>query len=195
MDPEAQDPRTHHPPSRGPTEPRGPGSGKQPPGVSQPTPKHPAADTENHKYTSGQRLQPLAGGVAGRKLIQEREQFKTQPAAKKNNKKKQNRHTQSQSPTPTLMHTHKITHTQRKDKSQETFWHRWVVLCEAGPGREEPALGPACRAPPWWPCTPHVGQGRLGCSPPLCEGTRTLVVEPPPPPFFPDDEVFGQVSM
>ncbi|MED6269764.1 hypothetical protein CHARACLAT_002971 [Characodon lateralis] len=83
MDPEAQDPGTHYPPSRGPTEPRGPGPGKQPPGVSQPTPKHPAADIENHKYTSRQRLQPPAGGVAGRKLIQEREQFKTQPVAKK----------------------------------------------------------------------------------------------------------------
>ncbi|MEQ2308812.1 hypothetical protein AMECASPLE_032116 [Ameca splendens] len=42
------------PPSRGPAEPRGPGPGKQPPGVSQHTPKHPALDTENHKYTSGQ---------------------------------------------------------------------------------------------------------------------------------------------
>ncbi|MEQ2165920.1 hypothetical protein GOODEAATRI_022147 [Goodea atripinnis] len=91
MDPEAQDPGTHHPPSRGPTEPRGPGPGKQPPGVSQPTSKHLAADTENHQYTSGQRLQPPARGVAGRKLIQEMEQFKTQPVAKKT--KKKNRHT------------------------------------------------------------------------------------------------------
>ncbi|MEQ2241382.1 hypothetical protein ILYODFUR_024726 [Ilyodon furcidens] len=31
------------------------------------TPKHPALDSENHKYTSGQRPQPLAGSVAGRK--------------------------------------------------------------------------------------------------------------------------------
>ncbi|MED6262681.1 hypothetical protein ATANTOWER_023929 [Ataeniobius toweri] len=31
-------------PSRGPTEPRGPGPGKQPLGVSQHTPKHPAPD-------------------------------------------------------------------------------------------------------------------------------------------------------
>ncbi|KAK5611434.1 hypothetical protein CRENBAI_016904 [Crenichthys baileyi] len=39
------------PPSRGLTEPRGPGPGKQPPGVSQHTPKHSAPDTENHKAT------------------------------------------------------------------------------------------------------------------------------------------------
>ncbi|MED6256169.1 hypothetical protein ATANTOWER_021215 [Ataeniobius toweri] len=94
MDPEAQDPGTHHPPSRGQTEPRGQGPGKQPPGVSQHTPKHPAPDTENHKYTSGQRLQPPAGGVAGRKLIQEREQSKTQPVAKKIKKNKKNTGTQ-----------------------------------------------------------------------------------------------------
>ncbi|KAK5609581.1 hypothetical protein CRENBAI_004454 [Crenichthys baileyi] len=67
MDPETQDPGTHHPQGRGPTEPKGPGPGRQPPGVSQHTPKHPAPDTENHKYTSGQRLQPPAGRVVGRK--------------------------------------------------------------------------------------------------------------------------------
>ncbi|XP_047241089.1 extensin-like [Girardinichthys multiradiatus] len=48
MDTEAQDPGTHHPPSRGPTEPRGPGPGKQPPVVSHHKPKHPSPDTENH---------------------------------------------------------------------------------------------------------------------------------------------------
>ncbi|KAK5605745.1 hypothetical protein CRENBAI_006744, partial [Crenichthys baileyi] len=47
-DPENRDPGTYHSPSRGPTEPRGPGPGKQPLGVSQYTPKHPAPDTENH---------------------------------------------------------------------------------------------------------------------------------------------------
>ncbi|MEQ2311118.1 hypothetical protein AMECASPLE_016372 [Ameca splendens] len=55
------------PPSRGPTEPGGPGPGKQPPGVSWHAPKHPAPDTKNHQYTSGQRHQPPAGSVAGRK--------------------------------------------------------------------------------------------------------------------------------
>ncbi|MEQ2250190.1 hypothetical protein ILYODFUR_037221 [Ilyodon furcidens] len=63
MDPETRDPGTYHSPSRSPTEPSGPGSGKQPPGVSQHTPKHPAPDTENHKYTGRQRYQPPAGSV------------------------------------------------------------------------------------------------------------------------------------
>ncbi|KAK5615162.1 hypothetical protein CRENBAI_004960, partial [Crenichthys baileyi] len=57
------------PKAEAPTEPRGPGPGRQPPGVSQHTPKHPAPDTENHKYTSGQRLQQPAGRVAGRKQL------------------------------------------------------------------------------------------------------------------------------
>ncbi|MED6285341.1 hypothetical protein CHARACLAT_028314 [Characodon lateralis] len=61
MDPETQDPGTYHSTSRGPTVPNGPGPGKQPPGVSRHTPKHPAPDTKNHKYTSGQRHQPLTG--------------------------------------------------------------------------------------------------------------------------------------
>ncbi|KAK5598901.1 hypothetical protein CRENBAI_002110 [Crenichthys baileyi] len=102
IDPETQDPGTYH--SRASlTEPRGPGPGKQPLGVSQHTPKHPALDTEDHKYTGRQRLQPPAGSVVGRKqvphlmggpkLIQEREQPKTQPDTK-------NRHTQSQSHIP-----------------------------------------------------------------------------------------------
>ncbi|MEQ2241796.1 hypothetical protein ILYODFUR_029015 [Ilyodon furcidens] len=60
-------PRNISLPSRGPTEPRGPGPSKQPPGVSQRTPKHPAPDTENHKYNSGQRHQPPVGSVPGRK--------------------------------------------------------------------------------------------------------------------------------
>ncbi|MEQ2216791.1 hypothetical protein XENOCAPTIV_022345 [Xenoophorus captivus] len=51
------------PPSRGPTKPRG----KHPLGVSRHTPKHLALDTENHQYTSGQRHQPPAVSVAGRK--------------------------------------------------------------------------------------------------------------------------------
>ncbi|MEQ2256674.1 hypothetical protein ILYODFUR_026456 [Ilyodon furcidens] len=112
MDPEIRDPGTYHAPSRGPTEPRCPGSGKQPPGVSQHTPKHPAPDTKNHKYTGGQRYQPLwRGGNRphirwGPKLIQEREQPKTQPDTN-------NRHTQSH--IPTLMHTHKNTHTHTAD--------------------------------------------------------------------------------
>ncbi|MEQ2292616.1 hypothetical protein AMECASPLE_024839 [Ameca splendens] len=38
MDPEIQDPGTYHFPSRCPTEPRGPGPSKQPPGVNQHTP-------------------------------------------------------------------------------------------------------------------------------------------------------------
>ncbi|MEQ2222607.1 hypothetical protein ILYODFUR_028076 [Ilyodon furcidens] len=58
MDPETQDPGTYHSPSRTPTEPRGPGPGKRPPGVSRCTPKHPAPNAENHKYTGGQRHQP-----------------------------------------------------------------------------------------------------------------------------------------
>ncbi|KAK5610760.1 hypothetical protein CRENBAI_026867 [Crenichthys baileyi] len=53
MDPENQDPGTRHPQDRGPTEPRGPGPGRQPPGVSQYTPKHPAPDTENHNKERG----------------------------------------------------------------------------------------------------------------------------------------------
>ncbi|MEQ2220911.1 hypothetical protein ILYODFUR_010414 [Ilyodon furcidens] len=64
MDPETRDPRAYHSPSRAPAEPRGPGPGKQPPRVSQHTPKHPAPDTEKHKYTGGQRYQPPAGSVA-----------------------------------------------------------------------------------------------------------------------------------
>ncbi|KAK5617972.1 hypothetical protein CRENBAI_023972 [Crenichthys baileyi] len=64
MDPETQDPGTHHSPSRGPREPRDPGPGKQPPRVTRHTPKHPAPDTENHKYTSGQRHQPPAGATS-----------------------------------------------------------------------------------------------------------------------------------
>ncbi|MEQ2285726.1 hypothetical protein AMECASPLE_034941 [Ameca splendens] len=55
MDPETQDPGTYHSPSRRSTEPRGPGLGKQPRGVSQHTPKYTAPDTKNHKYTSRQR--------------------------------------------------------------------------------------------------------------------------------------------
>ncbi|KAK5603552.1 hypothetical protein CRENBAI_005011 [Crenichthys baileyi] len=55
MDPETRDSGSHHSPSRGPTE--------QLPRVSKRTPKHPAPDTENHKYTSVQRHQPLAGSV------------------------------------------------------------------------------------------------------------------------------------
>ncbi|MEQ2280605.1 hypothetical protein AMECASPLE_021659 [Ameca splendens] len=54
--------------------------------------------------------------MRGPRLVQEREQSKTQPATKKN------KHSQSQSPTPTLMHTHKITRTQRKDKQQWTSY-------------------------------------------------------------------------
>ncbi|MED6278489.1 hypothetical protein CHARACLAT_024443 [Characodon lateralis] len=45
IDPETRDTGTYHSPSRGPTKPRGPGPGKQPPGVSQHTPKHTALDT------------------------------------------------------------------------------------------------------------------------------------------------------
>ncbi|MED6253092.1 hypothetical protein ATANTOWER_022229 [Ataeniobius toweri] len=64
MDPETRDPGTYHSPSRGPTEPRDPGPGKQPSGVSRHTPKHHGLDTENHKYTSGQRHQPPVDIVA-----------------------------------------------------------------------------------------------------------------------------------
>ncbi|MEQ2309075.1 hypothetical protein AMECASPLE_034942 [Ameca splendens] len=67
MDPETRDSWTYHSPNRGPTEPRGPGPSKQPPGVSQHTPKHPAPDSKNHKYTGGQRRQPPAGCMARRK--------------------------------------------------------------------------------------------------------------------------------
>ncbi|MEQ2238903.1 hypothetical protein ILYODFUR_038111 [Ilyodon furcidens] len=63
MDPETRDPVAHHPPNRGQTEPRG----KHPLGVSRHIPKHLALDTENHQYTSGQRHQPPAVSVAGRK--------------------------------------------------------------------------------------------------------------------------------
>ncbi|MEQ2292493.1 hypothetical protein AMECASPLE_023647 [Ameca splendens] len=66
MDPETQDPRTHHS-SRGPTEARGPGPGRQPPGVSWHTPQHPAPNNKNHTYTSGQRHQPPTRSVARRK--------------------------------------------------------------------------------------------------------------------------------
>ncbi|MEQ2241646.1 hypothetical protein ILYODFUR_027450 [Ilyodon furcidens] len=66
MDPDTRDPGTYHSPSGSLTEPRGPGPRKQPPGVSQHTPMHPALDTENHKYTVRQRYQPPAGSVAGR---------------------------------------------------------------------------------------------------------------------------------
>ncbi|MEQ2288392.1 hypothetical protein AMECASPLE_022093, partial [Ameca splendens] len=67
----------------------------------------------NHKYTAGRdtnhRQVVWRGGNRphirwGSKLIQERKQPKTQPDTK-------NRHTQSQSHIPTLMHTHKTTHT------------------------------------------------------------------------------------
>ncbi|KAK5610761.1 hypothetical protein CRENBAI_026869 [Crenichthys baileyi] len=63
MDSETRDLGTHHSPSRGPTEPRGPGPSKQPLGLSRHKPKHPTPDTENHKFTSGQRYQPRAGSV------------------------------------------------------------------------------------------------------------------------------------
>ncbi|MEQ2310397.1 hypothetical protein AMECASPLE_008441, partial [Ameca splendens] len=63
MDSETRDPGTYHSASRGPTEPRGPGPGKKPPRVSQHTPKYPAPDTKNHKYTSGQRHQPPADSI------------------------------------------------------------------------------------------------------------------------------------
>ncbi|MEQ2280716.1 hypothetical protein AMECASPLE_022767 [Ameca splendens] len=43
------DPEAHHPPSRGPTQPGGPGPGKHPLGLSRHTPKHPALDTEDHQ--------------------------------------------------------------------------------------------------------------------------------------------------
>ncbi|MED6259650.1 hypothetical protein ATANTOWER_027220 [Ataeniobius toweri] len=43
------EPEAHHPPSRGPTQPGGPGPGKQPLGVSRHAPKHPAPDTEDHQ--------------------------------------------------------------------------------------------------------------------------------------------------
>ncbi|MED6258112.1 hypothetical protein ATANTOWER_003106 [Ataeniobius toweri] len=66
MDPETRDPGTYYSPRRGPKRPRGLGPSKQPSGVSQHTPKHPALDTESHKYTSGQRHKPPAGSVAGR---------------------------------------------------------------------------------------------------------------------------------
>ncbi|MEQ2193460.1 hypothetical protein XENOCAPTIV_028930 [Xenoophorus captivus] len=46
MDPETRDLKTHDPLSSGPTEPMSPGPGKQPPGVSRHTPKHPAPDTK-----------------------------------------------------------------------------------------------------------------------------------------------------
>ncbi|MEQ2299096.1 hypothetical protein AMECASPLE_011998 [Ameca splendens] len=62
MDPETQDPGAHHPSSRGLTEPGCPGPSKQPPGVNRHTPKHPAPNTKNHKFTSGQRHQPPVSG-------------------------------------------------------------------------------------------------------------------------------------
>ncbi|MED6268582.1 hypothetical protein CHARACLAT_023918 [Characodon lateralis] len=59
-----RDPRpgTHNSPSRGPTESRGPDPSKQPPEVSRHT-KAPSSGHENHKYTSRQKHQPLAGSV------------------------------------------------------------------------------------------------------------------------------------
>ncbi|MEQ2221181.1 DnaJ subfamily A member 3, mitochondrial [Ilyodon furcidens] len=59
MNPETRDAGTYHSPSRGPTEARGPGPGKQPPGVSRHTPKHPGPQTENHKGNQP----PDPGGV------------------------------------------------------------------------------------------------------------------------------------
>ncbi|KAK5611888.1 hypothetical protein CRENBAI_007104 [Crenichthys baileyi] len=50
-----------------PTEPGAPG--KQPPGVSRHTPKHPAPDTKNQQYASGQRHQPH-GRECGREEVQ-----------------------------------------------------------------------------------------------------------------------------
>ncbi|MED6246583.1 hypothetical protein ATANTOWER_020169, partial [Ataeniobius toweri] len=100
-----RDPRTYHPPSRGPTGPRGPGPGKQPLGVSRHTPKHPAPSTRHREPQVHQRAEtPTTGrwcGVeeigltfdGGPKLIQEREQPKTQPDTK-------NRHT------VTITHSH-----------------------------------------------------------------------------------------
>ncbi|KAK5612422.1 hypothetical protein CRENBAI_020612 [Crenichthys baileyi] len=58
-------PRDTSPPKQSPREPGGLGPSKQPPGVSQNMPKHPAPNTENHKYTSGQRHQRLGESVQG----------------------------------------------------------------------------------------------------------------------------------
>ncbi|MEQ2279533.1 hypothetical protein AMECASPLE_010533 [Ameca splendens] len=137
MDPEPRDPGTYHSPSKNLTEPRGPGPSELPPGVSQQTPKHPAPDTENCKYTSWQRHQPPAASVAGRKLIQERKQPKTQPDTK-------NRHTQSQSHIPTIVHTHKNTHTlapnvKTNNNGRHTLTHTpytWSIL--PGPDADTP---------------------------------------------------------
>lgn len=49
--PETQEHHAHHP-SRGPSEPGGPGHAKQPLRVSHNTTEHPAADTEKHQCTS-----------------------------------------------------------------------------------------------------------------------------------------------
>ncbi|MED6282538.1 hypothetical protein CHARACLAT_033124, partial [Characodon lateralis] len=152
MDPEAQDPGTHHPPSRGPTEPRGPGPGKQPKGVSQHTPKHPAPDTENHKYTSEQRLQPPAGGVAGRKLIQEREQSKTQPVANKQKKKKKKKqaHSHNHPLPPSCIHIKSLTPNVRMNNNgRHTLTHTphaYSIL--PGPGATSPRTQEVVPFPP-----------------------------------------------
>ncbi|MED6240365.1 hypothetical protein ATANTOWER_019950 [Ataeniobius toweri] len=61
MDPETQDPGTHHPPKQRPDRAQGARTRQAATG------SEPAPDTENPKYTSGQRLQPPAGSMAGRK--------------------------------------------------------------------------------------------------------------------------------
>ncbi|MEQ2188865.1 hypothetical protein GOODEAATRI_019356 [Goodea atripinnis] len=97
--------------------------------------------------------------MGGPKLIQEREQSKTQPVTKK----KKNRHTQSQSPTPTLMHTHKITRTQRKDKQQWTAYthsHSPCILYTPRSRRRYPLGATSPRTQEVVPFPPGAETGR-----------------------------------
>ncbi|MED6231941.1 hypothetical protein ATANTOWER_015086 [Ataeniobius toweri] len=147
MDPEACDPGTYHSPSRGPTEPRCPGPGKQPPGVSRSNTKAPSPG-----HRQPQIHQQAEIPTTGREEVgptQEREQSKTQPDTK-------NMHTQSQSYIPTLMRTHKNTHTQAPN-IQVPIPHRGIQPLYPGGGPLPSRAGDKQTDP-----APEPGRASLG---------------------------------
>ncbi|MEQ2226764.1 hypothetical protein ILYODFUR_030669 [Ilyodon furcidens] len=152
MDPEIRDPGAHHSPSRGPTEPGGPGPDKQPTRVSRHTPKHPAPDTENHQYTGrecgGEEIGPAFDGCP--KLILEREHPKTQPDTKTGT------HSHNHIFTPSCVHiknthTHTAnikTHNNGRGTPTHTP-HTYLIL--PGPDTDTPEGQPAPGPRRWFP--------------------------------------------
>ncbi|MEQ2246435.1 hypothetical protein ILYODFUR_038411 [Ilyodon furcidens] len=99
----------------------------------------------NWRYINKLKLKIEIEFDGGPKLIQEREQSKTQPGT-------ENRHTKSQSHIPTLMRTHKNTHTHapnvKTNKNGRCTLahtpHTYSILPGPGPNSPwgQPALGP-----------------------------------------------------